>query len=121
MKLRIRGNTIRVRLTQSEVASLGERGSLEEITDFGNEQRLVVRLSSGPQTSPGATFIDGTIEISLPFDQVDTWATSDDVSIEGSTPTLRILVEKDFTCLNPRAGDEDTDTFPHPRERDHSC
>ena len=35
MKLRIRGNSIRLRLTQSEVRRLAEVGSVEEWTDFG--------------------------------------------------------------------------------------
>ncbi len=121
MKLRIRGDTVRVRLTQSEVAAFAEHGFLEEITDFGNGQILVLRLASDPENSVGATFINGKIEITLPESEVSDWANSDAVSIKVGTQTIDLLVEKDFTCLTPRAGNEDHDTFPHPRGHDHSC
>jgi len=121
MKLRMRGNTVRVRLTRSEVAAFGDHGFLEEITDFGNGQILVLRLASAPDISVGATFIDGRIEITLPEPDVRSWAASDQVAIKGGTQTIELLVEKDFTCLTPRDGDEDHDTFPHPREPDRSC
>lgn len=121
MKLRIRGNTVRVRLTQSEVAAFAEHRFIEEITDFGNDQTLILRLASDPERPVGATFINGKIEITLPESEVKIWADSDAVSIEGATPTIGLLIEKDFTCLTPRTGDEDADTFPHPRGHDHSC
>ena len=49
------------------------------------------------------------------------WVESDQVGLEGeqslgSANVLKILVEKDFTCLTKRKGDEDLDTFPHPQE-----
>ena len=37
MKLRINGNSIRLRLTQSEVAEFAETGKLEERIEFGGE------------------------------------------------------------------------------------
>ncbi len=119
MKLRIRGNTIRVRLTQSEVAAFADHGFIEEITDFGHGQILVCALTASEHTNPRATFVNGTIEISLPDDSVAEWAASDSVSIEGATETLSILVEKDFKCLTPRDVDEDADTFPHPRSSEN--
>ena len=29
---------------------------------------------------------------------------------------LKILVEKDFACLAPREGEDETDMYPHPQE-----
>ena len=121
MKLRIRGNTVRVRLTQTEVSALADHGYLEEITDFGHGQILVLSLIAPEASRPQATFVNGTIEIALPSDDVRDWADSDRVEIAGESETLRILIEKDFKCLTPRDGDEDADTFPHPRERDAAC
>lgn len=121
MKLRIRGNTIRVRLSQSEVSAFGEHGFIEEITDFGHGQILVLALTSAANVHPAATFINGTIEIKIPQDIVKSWAESDEVSIAAQTETLKLLIEKDFKCLTPRDGDDDHDTFPHPRQNDSAC
>jgi hypothetical protein len=121
MKLRIRGNTVRARLSQSEVMAFAEIGSIEEPTDFGNGQQLVFALSATDAQAPDATFIDGRIEISIPAETVTSWANSDQVEIAGETKTIKLLVEKDFKCLTPRPGDEDYDTFPHPRESASSC
>jgi hypothetical protein len=118
MKLRIRGNTVRVRLTKSEVAAFAAHGFIEEITDFGHGQILVCALTAAEIGKPTATFINGTIEIKIPVDDVRRWTDSDEVSIGGTTDTLVLLVEKDFKCLTPRDGDDDADTFPHPRSAD---
>ena len=44
MKLRIRGNSARLRLTKTEVKHLAEKGLVEEKTDFGNGQTLVYAI-----------------------------------------------------------------------------
>jgi hypothetical protein len=121
MKLRIRGNTVRARLSQSEVAAFAENGSIEDTTDFGNGQRLVFALSARDVSAPDATFIHGRIEITIPAKTMKDWANSDQIEIAGETETIKLLIEKDFKCLTPREGDEDHDTFPHPRENDLTC
>ena len=40
MKIRIKGNSVRVRLTRSEVDHFAETGYLEESTEFGNSHFL---------------------------------------------------------------------------------
>jgi hypothetical protein len=64
--------------------------------------------------------------VTIPAAEVHDWATSDRVSIYGSEllaggDSLAILVEKDFTCLQPRAGEDESDMFPHPREGRETC
>ncbi len=121
MKLRIRGNTVRVRLTQSEVAALAENGFVEDITDFGNGQILVCSLLLDDSVRLNASFINGSIEITIPATTVSAWAATDEVEIVGETDTLKLSIEKDFKCLTPRPGDDDHDTFPHPRESESNC
>ena len=46
---------------------------------------------------------------------------SEQVSIEADEAlddgdSLKILVEKDFACLAPREGEDETDMYPHPLE-----
>ena len=117
MKLRIRGDSIRLRLTQGEVAALAEGGIVEESTGFG-EARFSYAITFGG-ASLAAKLAGPRIEVSLPADVGRAWAAGDTVGIEGVQPagegrTLRILVEKDFACLTTRPHEDDADAFPNP-------
>ncbi|HVH43515.1 MAG TPA: hypothetical protein VM925_14270 [Labilithrix sp.] len=119
MKLRIRGDSIRLRLTQSEVAALAEDGRVEESIAFGPSARLTYAIAFGGSTLT-AKFADALLEISVPADVARAWASGDSVGFEaaqdaGGGRTLRILVEKDFACLTERPNEDDTDAFRNPR------
>lgn len=121
MKLRIRENSIRLRLTKSEVAEIAEKGLVENRTEFGNNQIFVYSLKTSASTPDlQANFENGRIEIIVPQSVADNWTITEEVGIYGNHENLQIAIEKDFTCLTPRAGDEDSDTFPHPQEK-HNC
>ena len=109
MKLRIRGSSIRLRLTQSEVAKVAAEGRVEDVVDFGSA-KLVYALVAGDAIR--ASYTQNRIEVVAP---VKAWAASDDVGIEGEHGPLKIIVEKDFACLKPRSED-DADAFPNPNE-----
>ncbi len=114
MKLRIRGNSIRLRLGRGEVASLLEYGQIEEATEFGGGQRFeyALRTSSNIPT-PCASFGDGRIEVLLPTQLARDWAAGDEVGISGDQPlppagasvarSLHLVIEKDFACLKPHS------------------
>jgi hypothetical protein len=112
MKLRIRGSSIRLRLTQSEVARVASEGRIEDAIDFGGA-KLVYAFASGDGLR--ATYTQNRIEVTAPGAQIAKWASSEDVAIEGTHGALQILVEKDFACLKPRSED-DADAFPNPNE-----
>ena len=122
MKLRIRGNTVRLRLSRGEIDALARDGHVEDAVEFGPSagERLVYRIEAkGEASHPTATFAHGGIVITLPATVAVEWARSDRVGVEGEQPvgdgkSLRILVEKDFACLQPRAGEDDTDAFANP-------
>ena len=113
MKLRFHGDTLRLRLSQSEVASLGESGRVEETVTFQAGQELRYTLDSGEVTEPAAIFEGGEIRVTLPAEQVKHWIESDQTGIESSAGILRILVEKDFQCLHS-ASELEADAFPNP-------
>jgi hypothetical protein len=122
MKLRIKGNSIRLRLTQSEAARLSSSGVVEDAISFGPEpdEALTYSVRTSDDTDAvEASFRSGRIEIVVPALSAREWYDTDQVSIEASEtgPDAKpaILVEKDFTCLKPRASDEDIDTFENPR------
>lgn len=112
MKLRIRGNSLRLRLSQKEVTQLAEEGRVEDAIAFG-PTKLVYALALGDQM--GATFDGARIVVTLATKDGREWATSEgQVGIERDDGTLRILVEKDFACLKPREGEDDEDAYPNP-------
>lgn len=118
MKLRIRGDSIRLRLTQSEVKKLAEEGRVEESTRFGPDDRFTYAISVGGAELSAKLSTRG-IEVTVPGEVARSWATSDSVGIEGARElgdgsSFRILVEKDFACLTTRPHEDDTDAFPNP-------
>ena len=124
MKLRIRGNTIRLRLKRGEVDRIASGRSVVEQTRFPDTM-LTYRLDVSNDGAFSATFADRKLAVQVPPAEVSRWAETDqvslftDVQLEGGD-TLSLLVEKDFTCLAPgdhRAHEDDTDTFVHPDAR----
>jgi len=121
MKLRIRGNSLRLRLTKSEVAQIAETGAVEDAIEFGGEpsQRLIYALKADDIEKPTAVFAGGRITVRIPKTQAERWTRTNQIGIEaekslGENGTLRILIEKDFACLEPRKGEDDADTLAHP-------
>ena len=115
MKIRIKGDTIRLRLSQTEVSDVGVYKDVVETTHFGNSQ-LVYRLSTKANSEViSASFANNEIHISLPKDLAEYWANSDTVGIETATGAIPyILIEKDFQCLTVRQGEDESDLFQNP-------
>ncbi|MBC7898864.1 MAG: hypothetical protein H7070_02325 [Saprospiraceae bacterium] len=121
MKLRIRGNSIRLRLTKSDIAQFAASGKVEEIVEFGfAKPTLSYRLDKTEDVATvSASFKYNCLKISIPIADADEWIESESVGIESAQPigdnnVLRILIEKDFACLEKRAGEDDSDTFKNP-------
>lgn len=125
MKLRILDNSIRLRLTRTEVSNLCADGRVSARVSFPEGAALDYALeSSAGAAIPAAHFADGVLTVSLPDPVVRSWASSDQVSITSDQDLadggcLKILVEKDFACLAPREGEDESDMFPHPLEADN--
>ena len=120
MKIRIHGNSIRTRLTQTEVECLAAGKAVEQTTSFSEQVKLVCSVRSGTGLrSPSVTFDGTNLTVVLPPDQIDQWATSDQVGIyaeleTGCSTVLRLLIEKDFECLHSQS-DTTADAYPNPR------
>ena len=116
MKLRIKGNSIRLRLTQSEVDSLAASGFVRESVSFGEKTFEYEIRSDIDGDALTADLVGTTIVVSVPASRVQGWAATDSVSIEQEgTPYL--LIEKDFACLSERPREDDSDAFPNPRQK----
>ena len=124
MKLRVRNNSIRLRLTQTEVAAFAESGAVEEAIEFGltADKSLIYRVERAAVETVRADFADGKITISVPASLAENWAVTNQIGIKteqdlGNGKMLKILIEKDFACLEPRASEDESDAFSHPEQR----
>jgi len=116
MKLRIHGNSLRLRLTRSEVAALQQNGAVEETAQFSSESRLRYRIQTAGSDIRADLNAD-TITVYLPHAAVESWATSDEVGLNARHGELRIAVEKDFRCLTRSREQDAPDAYPHPAAR----
>jgi hypothetical protein len=121
MKLRIKGNTLRVRVSRSEVARLLAGDCLEETIHFTPEPsaNFTYALQQEPLLSrPAVQYTENRVAILIPAGQANAWGTTDQVGIAedislGDLGSLAILIEKDFACLD-RSDEDNEDTFPNP-------
>ena len=122
MKLRIRDNSIRLRLTQTETDALKDQGVVAARTRFPGGRSLEYAIESSPASvTPAVHFCASGLTVLLPETVVLAWATMDQVSMHGEQrledgELVSILVEKEFRCLAPREGEDESDMFTHPLE-----
>ncbi len=122
MKMRIKGNALRLRLGQSEVERMITKGVVAESITFGGggRQRLEYILCSTPDArAVTAVFDDGRVVVRVPSELVHLWGTTDQVGIDAAQTTpggevLNILIEKDFECLDAPVGESQEDAFRRP-------
>ncbi len=113
MKLRLRGNTMRVRLSQSEVEQLEKAGLVEDSVDFTPQPLIYLVHASEDCKQMDVSFLNGWLTLSLPVVKMKKWATSSEVGMEGTCRGVSVLIEKDFACLHAEDA-ENGDTFPRP-------
>ena len=127
MKLRIRDNSIRLRLARAEVDTLRDVGLVSARTGFPGGRVFQYAVESSPASvNPAAFYSDNEIRVRLPETVVLAWVTTEQVSIGGEQTLddgekLSILVEKDFACLAPRPGEEESDMFANPDADTAEC
>ena len=129
MKLRLRGNSIRLRLLRGEVRQLGLTGNVTETTRFGlsdNENLTFTLAASTATESIAARFAGNQITVLLPETTAREWVESDEISLNGEQvlnerETLKILIEKDFVCLDRVDDADNVDAYPHPKPDKKRC
>ena len=120
MKLRIKGNSIRLRLSQREVSDFARNARVEDSISFGNRKLTYALIKLNQAKEILASFENDRIEIGVPAAIADEWTQSEQVGFDAGQKlsggeTLKILVEKDFACLTAREGEDESDAFPHPQ------
>lgn len=134
MKLRIRGNSLRLRLLRGEVQQFGETGRVTETIQFGASPaaQLSYILEADSEARQITThFADNQITVKIPNNLAQNWVESEQVSLMSEQPVenekqngtekngapenvLKILIEKDFVCLDRKNDPDNIDAFPHP-------
>ena len=119
MKIRIRGNSVRLRLTQSEVKTLCEQGVYSERTEFNGRNLTYTAKGAKGIARLQAYFNGDEITLRIPSDQLTGWDENSTVGFYNEMPlqhggSLTLQVEKDFACLEQR-GDDESDSYPNPK------
>ena len=121
MKLRILGNSLRLRVTRSEVARLQAGGSIEDSVRFSPapEALLTYVLAVAPsEAAVRVEYAPQRVTIVLNEAQLQSWSQPSEVGIytavgNGSDKGLQLTIEKDFACLD-RSHASNADAFPNP-------
>jgi hypothetical protein len=102
MRLRIRGNSLRLEISKTDLAKLVDAGKAEDVVRFSSEQSLRYAIEVRPTGAITAQYDKTSIVVTLPKSRLDLWARPEEVSVEGSQPigggkVLQIVLEKDET------------------------
>jgi hypothetical protein len=120
VKLRIQDNSLRFRLTQTEVIRLKENGRVEAEVRFTQDRALRYIVASTQAIEDiEVEYTADCVRVFLPGPWVLAWADSDQVSIAGHG-RVQVLVEKDFQCLHG-SDRRDPDAWPNPLEEHRSA
>lgn len=122
MKLRLLNDSIRLRLSRSEVAAADKAGIVEAQTRFPDGAVFTFALQASEKGSAAsASYAGDRMVVRLPGPQISAWANDDTaVSLRGELQlaaggSLSFLVEKDFQCVTPRGDEDQSDLFTNPQ------
>ncbi len=123
MKIRIKGNTLRFRLTQSEVHYFSEHGNIEENTQFGSGTLTYAIQKSNVEPVLKAIFNNNKICLFIPEAEAEKWTQTNIVGLQNeqdieNDKKLFLLLEKDFKCLDENNEDQ-SDNYPNPLAEKH--
>ena len=118
MKLRIKGNAIRLRLTKTDVKDLEQYGMVTEHTNFGNAVFNYSLQKKIMRENLSASFMGNNMTVFISEKSVEELVHTDKVSVKYIQQTenasgLFLLVEKDFKCLDESPENQE-DMYEHP-------
>lgn len=128
LKLRIKGNSLRLRLLRPELDQLTRTGRVAETVRFAAQPEASLTYALERSAEAGdieVRYRTGEVTVVLPESEAAQWAESDKVGLYGRVDlgnlgdgaALQVAVEKDFACLD-RADEKNADAFPNPRAAD---
>jgi hypothetical protein len=121
MKLRIKSDSMRLRVSPSEVERLLRAGRIEETIQFAPNQdaKLTYALEQAPSDQEiSVRYRPQEVTVLLSAERARAWAEGEQVGIYGAVDAgsaqLTLVVEKDFACLDLSDADN-ADTFANPK------
>ena len=119
MKIRIQGNSVRIRLSKTEVETLSEEGDVEEQTSFGATSFIYSVKQSDQVNELSASFDTNKITMLVPALFLEDWPINNIVGFDAQMPvseneSLYLLLEKDFKCLDNTTEDQ-SDHYENPK------
>jgi Family of unknown function (DUF7009) len=124
MKLRIMGNSLRLRLCRSELLQLMSGNKIEETIRFTPEPtaKLTYTLQSAAGVATATVcYSQQRITVVIDHDELLIWNEAGQVGIYasldvGSGERLELIIEKDFACLDG-SDEQNEDAFENPQAR----
>ncbi len=120
MKLRLKGNSIRLRLSQTDIAYLAKEGCIKEQIRFTKDIALTYQLKTKEEIlAPGISYAENTITVFIPQDFANDGPGNNIIGTSALHTTadgneIFLLIEKDFKCLDDTEEDQ-SDNFANPK------
>jgi hypothetical protein len=112
MKIRIKGDSLRYRLTRPDVAKLEAEGRLEEQTAFAGKT-FVYAIETANDDNLTADFVGNKIVLYMPKAMIEELCNTGKVGFDNRSGPVSLLVEKDFACIDNTEEDQ-SDNYPNP-------
>ena len=118
MKLRIKGDSIRFRLSKSELTAFGIVNFVKDKIHFADSELEYSISTSDSNAEISASFQSNLITVNVPTQLALNWVNTEIVGLQfeqtlSNGNKLFILIEKDFVCLD-NTFDDQSDNFPNP-------
>ncbi len=118
MKIRIKSNTIRLRLSQVEVSALVSAAEVWDSCHFASST-LKYGISPIDSEIMNADFDQAKIHITIPKSWLENWDKDNRVGFDYQlTNGTYLLVEKDFKCLVDREHEDESNLYPNPKSEE---
>jgi hypothetical protein len=120
MKLRLKGNSIRVRLDRRDIERLIGEGRVDDAVRFGPARAFsyAVEIGPAPRERPIASYADGRLAIRIDPADAKEWLSGDRIGFDHQQPiedgVVRVLLEKDLACIDRPPGEEAEDAYAFP-------
>jgi hypothetical protein len=114
MKLRINADSIRLRLKQSEVATLAAGGEVVESCPTVPVPLTYTLRPDAVVKTLTATADGARLTVGIPSAWLTGWDTDQRVGFEETDGPIHLLIEKDFKCANPSLPTDNEDCYDNP-------
>lgn len=121
MKLRIKANSVRIRLTKTEVNKLATESYLQEVTVLPGQTFIYAIKSDDNATALTIAYENNILTMMVPKSFAANWHQNDIVGMDAwmqvnEKEKLYLLLEKDFVCLDETAEDQ-SDNYENPNKK----